>query len=253
MMGQFGEEEVDEAYINNAKDAVDVLGALRGMGKKIETGQGDDQGNLANRYANDVWDVYTWLQNKTQDFRGMDKNAKAAIDAMMKLRGEAKKLETEPGSGKNGKFGNAIVNTLYPVMELINGMKLEGGKDHDKDDKDDEETKDKKTPLGEFILSYFDNESGQFPKGETAVLTMVEKDYGEQFINPAKSFIEQVSAKFEEWQMRDQPQQMETDDEDDEDEDDDLFKDDEFTAMDQEDDDEVNKHFDRVRQLAGLR
>jgi hypothetical protein len=37
--------------------------------------------------------------------------------------------------------------------------------------------------------------------------------------------------------------------EDDEDEDDDLFKDDEFTAMDQEDDDEVNKHFDRMREL----
>lgn len=273
MMGQFGEDkEVDEAYINNAKDAVDVLGVLRGKGKKIETGDGEYAGNLANEYANDVWDVFTWLQNKTQDFSGMDKNAKAAIDAMMKLRGEAKKLETEPGSGKNGKFGNAIVNTLYPVMELINGMKLEGGKDHDGDGdidsddymaakdiaikkamgNDDEETKDKKTPLGEFILSYFDKESGQFPKGETAVLTMVEKDYGEQFINPAKSFIEQVSAKFEEWQMRDQPQQMETDD-DDEDEDDDLFKDDEFTAMDQEDDDEVNKHFDRVRQLAGLR
>ena len=261
------DKEVDEAYINNAKDAVDVLGALRAMGKKIETGQGDDQGNLANRYANDVWDVYTWLQNKTQDFSGMDKNAKAAIDAMMKLRGEAKKLETEPGSGKNGKFGNAIVNTLYPVMELINGMKLEGGKDHDKDGdidsddymaakdiaikkamgNDDEETKDKKTPLGEFILSYFDKESGQFPKGETAVLTMVEKDYGEQFINPAKSFIEQVSAKFEEYQMQAHPQQMETDDEDDEDENDDLFKDDEFTAMDQEDDDEVNKHFERMR------
>ena len=239
------DKEVDEAYINNAKDAVDVLGALRGKGKKIETGDGEYAGNLANEYANDVWDVFTWLQNKTQDFSGMDKNAKAAIDAMMKLRGEAKKLETEPGSGKNGKFGNAIVNTLYPVMELINGMKLEGGKDHDGDGdidsddymaakdiaikkamgNDDEETKDKKTPLGEFILSYFDKESGQFPKGETAVLTMVEKDYGEQFINPAKSFIEQVSAKFEEWQMRDQPQQMETD----------------------------NEEYDRVRQLAGLR
>jgi len=239
------DKEVDEAYINNAKDAVDVLGALRGKGKKIETGDGEYAGNLANEYANDVWDVFTWLQNKTQDFRGMDKNAKAAIDAMMKLRGEAKKLETEPGSGKNGKFGNAIVTVLYPVMELINGMKLEGGKDHDDDGdidsddymaakdiaikkamgNDDEETKDKKTPLGEFILSYFDKESGQFPKGETAVLTMVEKDYGEQFINPAKSFIEQVSAKFEEWQMRDQPQQMETD----------------------------NEEYDRVRQLAGLR
>jgi hypothetical protein len=39
---------------------------------------------------------------------------------------------------------------------------------------------------------------------------------------------------------------------DDEDEDDDLFKDDEFTAMDQEDDDEVNKHFKRMRELAGI-
>ena len=50
-----------------------------------------------------------------------------------------------------------------------------------------------KTPLGEFILSYFDKHSGQFPKGETAVLTMVEKDYGEEFIEPAKAFIEQIN------------------------------------------------------------
>jgi hypothetical protein len=85
--------------------------------------------------------------------------------------------------------------------------------------------KDDKTPLGEFILSYFDRENGVFPKGETAVLTMVEKDYGEQFINPAKTFIEQISAKFEEYEMRNQPQQMETD----------------------------NEEYDRVRELAGLR
>ena len=119
----------------------------------------------------------------------------------------------------------------------------------------DEAEKKQKTPIGEFILSYFDKETGEFPKGETAVLTMIEKDYGEQFIEPAKAFIEQVQAKFEEYQMQAHPQQMETDDEDDEDEDenDDLFKDDEFTAMDQEDDDEVNKHFERMRELAGLR
>jgi hypothetical protein len=52
--------------------------------------------------------------------------------------------------------------------------------------------KDEKTPLGEFILSYYDREAGEFPKGETAVLTMIEKDYGEQYINPAKEFIERV-------------------------------------------------------------
>ena len=68
-----------------------------------------------------------------------------------------------------------------------------------KDDGADE--KEQKTPLGEFILSYFDRDNGTFPKGETAVLTMIEKDYGEQFINPAKKFIEQIQAKFDEHQM----------------------------------------------------
>ena len=57
------------------------------------------------------------------------------------------------------------------------------------------EKEEQKTPLGEFILSYFDRETGQFPKGETAVLTMVEKDYGENYITPAKQFIEEINNK----------------------------------------------------------
>ena len=47
----------------------------------------------------------------------------------------------------------------------------------------------------EFILSYFDRESGQFPKGETAVLTAVGKEYGENMIQPANKFIERLNAK----------------------------------------------------------
>jgi hypothetical protein len=150
-------------------------------------------------------------------------------------------METKTGSGKNGQFGNQIVNTLYPVMEYLYTTKFDrNAKEGDddtmdvkidpkkgtiqKDDGDDE--KEQKTPLGEFILSYFDTESGQFPKGETAVLTMIEKDYGEQFIEPAKAFIEQINAKFEEFQMRNQPQQMEAPD---------------------------NGEYNRIRELAGLR
>ena len=57
------------------------------------------------------------------------------------------------------------------------------------------EKEEQKTPLGEFILSYYDKEEGAFPKGETAVLTMVEKDYGEKFIEPAKQFIEKINSK----------------------------------------------------------
>jgi hypothetical protein len=60
---------------------------------------------------------------------------------------------------------------------------------------DDDETNEAKTPLGEFILSYFDRETGQFPKGPTAVLTMVEKEYGEQYVRPASKFIERIDAK----------------------------------------------------------
>jgi len=60
------------------------------------------------------------------------------------------------------------------------------------------EKEEQKTPLGEFILSYFDYTTGQFPKGETAILTMVEKDYGEHFINPAKQFLEKINTRVSE-------------------------------------------------------
>ena len=60
---------------------------------------------------------------------------------------------------------------------------------------EDIEAKEQKTPLGEFILSYFDYTTGQFPKGETAILTMVEKDYGEHFIEPAKQFFEKINRR----------------------------------------------------------
>ena len=57
----------------------------------------------------------------------------------------------------------------------------------------------KKIPVTEFVLSLFDRETGQFPKGETAVLTAIEKDYGEQFIEPAKQFIERINSTYEQY------------------------------------------------------
>ena len=81
----------------------------------------------------------------------------------------------------------------------VKKAKMDGKKKGDKVDGPDGDEitleKDEKTPLGEFILSYFDRDNGQFPKGETAVLTMVEKDYGEQYITPAKKFIEMINNK----------------------------------------------------------
>ena len=53
-------------------------------------------------------------------------------------------------------------------------------------------------PITEFILSMYDREVGAFPKGETAVLTAIEKDYGEQYIEPSKNFIERMHTTFAE-------------------------------------------------------
>mgnify|MGYP001157058718 CR=1 FL=1 len=58
-------------------------------------------------------------------------------------------------------------------------------------------TEEKQMPITEFVLSMYDRHTGQFPKGETAILTAIEKDYGEQYITPAKKFIEAINAKYE--------------------------------------------------------
>ena len=268
-IGDMDEDDVDEAYINNAKDATDLLGELRGIGKSFERGQAEMPRGFANRYVSDVWDVYTWIETKTKGFQGIDKNFKSAIDDMMKLRGIAKKKElagNDDSGMKDGAFGNQVVTVLYPVMQSIDSIKMGDALSKSEDDESMEED-EQKTPLGEFILSYFDKETGQFPKGETAILTMVEKDYGEQYINPAKKFIEQVGAKFEELQMRNQPQQME-------DEVDENFTQAAAAAsrahqsefeypkgsgkmhpvkMSKGTAHELNDDFDRIRELAGLR
>jgi hypothetical protein len=106
-------------------------------------------------------------------------------------------------SGDDGEEVSAL-DDLY--QDLVDDLKFVVSNNTEGDDTIDvkmtpdggiekADAKEQKTPLGEFILSYFDKEEGQFPKGETAVLTMVEKDYGEEFIEPAKAFIEMINDK----------------------------------------------------------
>jgi len=141
---------------------------------------------------------------------------------------DAQDMDKEEFMNKYSDYGEEEASAMWDDMNEGDDdtMDVKIDKDGSMSKDDGHEEKEQKTPLGEFILSYFDRENGAFPKGETAVLTMVEKDYGEQYINPAKQFIEQITAKFDEWQMRTQPQQMEAPD--------------------------TGEH-DRIRELAGLR
>jgi len=101
-----------------------------------------------------------------------------------KAKGDKKMLGKLMAMGQFTDEGNAYGHAIQQA-------KMQGKKKGDKIDGPD----GKEITLGEFILSYFDRETGKFPKGETAVLTMVEKDYGEQFINPAKQFIDKINSR----------------------------------------------------------
>ena len=110
-------------------------------------------------------------------------------DAFEEMMGQFGEKETDADEG------NAYAHAVKKAK--MNGKK-KGDKIDGPDGDEIKLEKDEKTPLGEFILSYFDYTTGQFPKGETAVLTMVEKDYGEEFITPAKQFLEKINNRVSE-------------------------------------------------------
>jgi len=120
----------------------------------------------------------------------MDTDMQDPEDMMQQCQDHANELwaKQQQAQGEGNAYAHAVRKA-----------KMNGKKKGDKVDGPDGDEitleKEQKTPLGEFILSYFDRENGQFPKGETAVLTMVEKDYGEKFIEPAKQFIEKINSK----------------------------------------------------------
>ena len=121
------EGDLEEAYVKSSKDAIDTLGALRKIGKKIETGQDTFDGNLAGMYANDVYDVISWVENNLDT---NDPKYTQVMEPVIELRKKAKGMERELGSGKDARFGNEIVNTLYPLMQWIE-MNAQGVKEAD--------------------------------------------------------------------------------------------------------------------------
>ena len=163
-------------------------------------------------------DKYSKAEKKTKE----ELELEAAFEETMGQFAEAKDCDDcgcSPCECDTQDEGNAYAKAVRQAK--MNGKKK--GDEIDGPDGEKITLEKEKTPIGEFILSYYDRETGEFPKGETAVLTMVEKDYGEQFIEPAKAFIEKIQHTFDEYQMRTQPQQLDT------------------------------QEYDRMRELAGLR
>ena len=116
------------------------------------------------------------------------------------MEDEEIKQRVDALANMNIEEGNAYAHAVRKAK--MNGAEKGDKIDHPDSDEDDIVIEKDKTPLGEFILSYFDRQTGQFPKGETAVLTSVEKDYGDQYVKPASQFIERLGHVYEKYQAR---------------------------------------------------
>ena len=64
----------------------------------------------------------------------------------------------------------------------------------DKEDKEDKAFNNKEETVEDFVKSFFDYTSNQFPKGETAVLTSVEKKFGDGAVATAQETIKDLMA-----------------------------------------------------------
>jgi len=62
------------------------------------------------------------------------------------------------------------------------------------EDQEEKSFKDKEQTVEEFVKSFFDYTSNQFPKGETAVLTSVEKKFGDNAVSTAQETIQKLMA-----------------------------------------------------------
>jgi hypothetical protein len=266
-----------------------IINMIRGKSESMQAVSDESIAEAINIAEQDCWDGYkkAGTQKGTGKNKGKrvnkcvpeDAELEQGFEEMMGQFGEgqfkrdmtddAQDMDKEEFMNKYSDYGEEEASAMWDDMNEGDDdtMDVKIDKDGSISKDDGHEEKEQKTPLGEFILSYFDRENGAFPKGETAVLTMVEKDYGEEYINPAKEFIEQVTAKFEEIQMRNNPQQMETN------------VDEDFTQaaaaaarahqsefeypkgsgkmhpvkMSKGTAHEINDDFDRIRELAGLR
>jgi len=64
----------------------------------------------------------------------------------------------------------------------------------DMEDKEDKAFNNKEETVEDFVKSFFDYTSNQFPKGETAVLTSVEKKFGDSAVSTAQETIQNLMA-----------------------------------------------------------
>jgi len=199
---------------------MDVIeGRAKDVKRELETIQkSNGYANIIENYETVVLeevpdDVKTnWIDELT--IRQFNEDLKDIFPYIYRLVGEAKQakelgpeeLEEELSLGDDVHIKSKNKTGMYYgekdgeiIVKTPAGVETADPEDVEQVDSEAQEEKETELPVTEFILSHYDRETGSWPRGETAVLTGVEKDYGESFIEPAKQFIDQVNQTFEQY------------------------------------------------------
>jgi len=135
-----GESLQNEAYINNAEDAINLLAAIRKQSKMAERGGGEPV--RPNQLVNDLWDVMQWIEA----------NMKESIQT---------ELSTNTLKSYQDKAGKDIVNTMTSgdymttdksakkVMNRMKGSERADNKIYKKENESIEQTGDNMSNLRE--------------------------------------------------------------------------------------------------------
>jgi hypothetical protein len=202
---------------------------LRKKAKSMERepGSGKDAG-FGNEIVNTLYPLMQWIEMNAQVCREAD--VSEGLGSMLKnVAGSIKNafkpgVAITPGSVKQAEYilqkvlqggFDGLNNRERQFMTnfsdaTLKGLQAQAAEGEDKISKDkptdmdvqigpdgsigkaDAKPEKEQTPIGEYILSYFDRETGKFPKGETAVLTAVQKEYGDESVKPAAQFMKQI-------------------------------------------------------------
>jgi len=231
--GQAKEEQAFEGWADNITEQKPYVSMYRGddgkmvydvLDKDGESAYVSSEYNTAETYLRKNFDVLAGKrpamddvnENPETDYEGSFDYELYGDDgetAYGKIHYKAVNGKVDPKSlqGEYEYEGNARVDS-----DLATQMIQPGGPEHEEalkaaqedydyeasrmkskfgmEDQEEKSFKDKEQTVDEFVKSFFDYTSNQFPKGETAVLTSVEKKFGDNAVSTAQETIQKLMA-----------------------------------------------------------
>ncbi len=180
---------------NNAKDAIDFLSKNFDKLKKGDTeikneNETDYEGSMDYELSGDDGEVahgtiHYKAINGVVDPKSLEGSYE--YDGNHKVDDEYANQMIQPG----GEEHEEALKAAQEDYEYEAGrMKSKFGMEN----QDDKELSNKENTVEDFVKSFFDYTSNQFPKGETAVLTSVEKKFGDNAVATAQETIQNLMA-----------------------------------------------------------